>query len=126
MDDVNIASIIATTYEQHIDNNIENYYGAHVYNMPSNIETEFESVINQRSEISKMMVSISSVTKSDTPYEFFSDPIIGQLEELEGRIYNIFGPEAVAQVKPKIIAVHVTRGNGFNKNNFSKIWVVSE
>ena len=29
------------------------------------------------------MVSIGSVTKNDTPCEFFSDPIMDQLEELE-------------------------------------------
>ena len=36
MDDVNIASITATAYEQHIDNITDNSYCAHVYNTPSN------------------------------------------------------------------------------------------
>ena len=60
----------------------DNAYCAHDYNMTSNPDSEFASDINQRAEISKMMRSIGRVTKSDTPCEFFSDPIIGQLEEL--------------------------------------------
>ena len=72
------------------------------------------------------MGSIGSVTTSYTPYELFSGPIIGQLEELEGRILGIMGPEAVAQVKANISDVQETRGEGFNKYQLSKIWVVSE
>ena len=79
MDDVNIAIIIATAYEQHIDNSTDNAYCSHIYNMPSNPDSELVSAINQISEISNMMVSIGSVTKSDTPCELFSDPIIFQL-----------------------------------------------
>ena len=71
MDDVNIASITATTHDQHIDNSTDNAYCARVYNTPSNPDSEFESALNQRYEISKMMVSIGSVTKSDTPCNFF-------------------------------------------------------
>ena len=63
-----------------------------------------------------MMGSIGSVTKIDTPCTFFSDPIVGQLEELEGRICNIMGPETVAQVKANISAVCETCGKGVNKN----------
>ena len=80
LDDVNISSIIATAYDQHIDNNTDNSYSDHVYNTPSNPGSEFESDLNQRSEISKMMGSICSFTKNDTPCEFFSDPIMVQLE----------------------------------------------
>ena len=80
MDDIDIASITTTTYDQHIDNITDNAYCDHIYNTPSNSDSEFASSLNQRAEISKMMGSIGSVTKNDTPCEFFSDPIMGQLE----------------------------------------------
>ena len=48
MDDVNISSITATTYENHIDSNNNNAYCDHVYNIPSNPDSEFASAINQR------------------------------------------------------------------------------
>ena len=67
MDDVNIASITATAYKNHIDNSTDNSYCYHFYNMPSNPVSEFVSAINQRAEISKIMVSVGSVTKSNTP-----------------------------------------------------------
>ena len=123
---LNIASTTTTTYDQHIDNITDNAYCAHVYNTPSNPDSEFESDLNQRSEISKMMGSIFSVTKNDTPCEVFSDPIMVQLEELEGHICDIFCPEAVAHVKANIRAVQETRGKGVNNIQISKIWVVSE
>ena len=69
MDNVNIASITATAYEQHIDKNNDNAYFDHVSNVPSNPDSEFASAINQRAEISKMMGSIGSITTSDTPCE---------------------------------------------------------
>ena len=72
------------------------------------------------------MGSICSATTIDTPCELFSDPIIGQLEELEGQICNILSPEAVAQVKDNISAVQATREKGVNTKQLSKIWVVSE
>ena len=72
-----------------------------------------------------MVVSIGSVTKNNTPCAFFSDPIIGQLEELEGRIFYILVPEAVFQVKANISAVQASHGKGVNKIQLSKIWVVS-
>ena len=80
MDDANIASIRATAYEKHIDNITDNKYCYHFYNMPSEPDIELASSMNQKAEISKIMVSIGSVTTSDTPCELFSDPIIGQLE----------------------------------------------
>ena len=43
-----------------------------------------------------MIGLIGSITKIDTPCELFCDPIIGQLEELEGHICDILGPEALA------------------------------
>ena len=73
-----------------------------------------------------MMGSIVSFTKNDTPCELFSDPIVGQLEELEGHICDIMGPEAVSHVKANISAIQATRGNGVNKIRLSKIWVLSE
>ena len=75
-------SIIANTYKQHIYNSTDNACSSHVYNMLSNPDSEFASAINQGAEISKTMRSIGSVTKSDTTCEFFSHPIIGQMEEL--------------------------------------------
>ena len=77
MDDVNIASIIATAYDQHIDNSIDNTYCDHVYNTPSKPDIEFASAMNQRAEISKILGSIGNVIKNDTPCELFSDPIMG-------------------------------------------------
>ena len=77
--------------------------------MPSNPDCEFTSAIKQKSEISKMVGSIGRVTRSDSPSELFSDPIICQLEELEGHICDILGPESVYQVKVKISAVKETR-----------------
>ena len=105
MDDVNIASITATAYENHIDNFTENAYCAHVYDMPSNPDSEFLSAINQRAEISKMIVSIVSIATSDTPSKNISDPIIGHMEKLEYHIFDILGPEAVVQFKANIGAV---------------------
>ena len=55
MDDVNIASITDTAYEQHLDNSTDNSYCDHVYNNPSNPGSELASALNQRAEISKMM-----------------------------------------------------------------------
>ena len=72
-----------------------------------------------------MIGSIGSVTKRNTPCELFSDPIMGQLEELEGHICDILGCEAVAQVKNNINAYKETPGKGVNKIHLSKIWVVS-
>ena len=72
------------------------------------------------------MGSIGSVTKNDTPCEFFSGPIMGQLEELEGHLCDIMGPESVAHVKANIRGVHAARGKGVNKIQLSKIWVISE
>ena len=71
MDDVNIASITATAYDQHIDNITDNAYYDHVYNTQINPDSEFVSAPNQRAEISNMMGSIGSVTKSDTTCDFF-------------------------------------------------------
>ena len=51
---------------------------------------------------------------------------MGQLEELEGQLFDILGPESVAHVKDNSSAVQATRGKGFNKIQLSKIWVVSE
>ena len=45
-DDVNISSITATLYEQKTDNITDNNYCAHVYNAPSNPDSEFVSAIN--------------------------------------------------------------------------------
>ena len=73
-----------------------------------------------------MMGSIGSVTKTDTLCEVFSDPIIGQLEELYGRIFDILGPEAVAHVKANIRDVQGTCGKGVNNIQIIKISVVSE
>ena len=126
MKDVNIASITATAYDQHIDNITDNAYFDHIYNTPSNPYSEFASALNQRAEISKMMGSIVSVTKHDTACELFSDPIMSQMEELEGHICDILGPKTVSHVKANISAVKATRGKGFNKIQLSKIWVVSE
>ena len=92
IDDVNIESIIAAEYDQNIDNRTDNSYCAHIYNNPSNPNSEFASEINQISEISKMMGLIGTVTKSDTPCELFSDTIIGQLKQLEGYICDILSP----------------------------------
>ena len=126
MDDENISFITATAYGQHIDNITDNAYCHHVYTTTSNPDGEFASAINQRAKISKMMGSIGSVTKSYRPCELFSDPIIGQLEELEGHICDILGPEAVAQGKANISAVQETRVKGFNKIQLIKIWIVYE
>ena len=126
MDDVNIVSKAATAYDQHIDNITDNAYFSHVYNNSSNPDSEFTSAINQRAEISNIMGSIVSVTKSDTPCELFSGPIIVQLEGLEGQICDILGPEAVSQVKANIRAVNAIRGKGFNNIQLSKIWIVYE
>ena len=71
MYDVNIASIIATAYDQHIDNITDNDYCDNVYNTPSNPDIEFASALNQRVEIFKTMGLIGSVTESDTPSDFF-------------------------------------------------------
>ena len=68
-----------------------------------------------------MMVLIGSITKNDTPCELFSGPIMGQLEELEGHICDILGPEALAHIKANISAVQSTRGKGVNKIQLSKI-----
>ena len=56
----------------------------------------------------------------------FSDPIIVQLKEIEGRICDIMGSEAVSQVKIITSTVQVTCGKGFNKNQLSNIWVIYE
>ena len=126
IDDVNIASIKVTVYEKHIYKSTVNAYCAHIYNIPSDLDSKFAPAIIQRAEISKIMGLIGSVTKSDTPCKLFSNPIIGQLEELEGYIFNILGPEAVAQFKDNISDVQANRGKGVNKNQLSNIWVVSE
>ena len=126
LDDINIYSITATACEQHIYKSTDNAYCAHAYNTPSNLHSEFASAFNQRSEISKMVVLIGSVTKSDTPYELFSGPIIGQLEELEGHICDILGPEAVAQVKANNSNAQEICGKAVNKTQLRNIWVVSE
>ena len=125
MDDVNIASIKATSYYQHIYNSTDNAYCDHVYNTPSNPGSEFASSLNQIAKISKMMGLIGSVTKNDTPCELFSDPIMVKMEELEGHICDILGPEDVAQVKANISAVQATSVKGVNKIQLSKIWVIS-
>ena len=71
MNDVNVASKTATANEKHIDNSTDNVYCAHVYNMLSNPDSELASDINQRAEISKMMVSIGSITKMIRPVNLF-------------------------------------------------------
>ena len=126
IDYVNIASITATAYDQHIYNSTDNSYCARVYNTLSNPDSEFVSALNQRSEISKMMGSISRVTKNNLSGELFSGPIMGKLEELEGRICDILGPEAVTHVKTNTSAVQGTRRKGVNKIQLINIWVVSE
>ena len=126
MDDVNIASITATAYDHHIDNSTDNDYCAHVYTTPSNPDSDFASALNKSVEISKMTGSISSVTKNDTPCELFYDPIMGQLEELEGNICDILGLEAIAHVKANTSAVHATRRKGVNTIQLINIWVVYE
>ena len=108
MDDLNIASITATAYGQHIDNITDNAYFDHVYNTPSNPDSDFASSLNQIFEISKMMVLTGSVTKNDTPGILFSYTIMVQLKELEGHICDILSPEPVAHVKANISAVQAT------------------
>ena len=110
MDDVNIVSKAATAYDQHIYNITDNDYCYCIYNTPSNPDSLFVSDLNQRDYLYKMMESIGSVTKNDTPCELFSNTIMGQLEELEGHIFDILGAEAVAHVKAKTNAVQTTRG----------------
>ena len=105
MDDVNIASITATAYNQNIDNITDNVYCVHFYNTTNNPDSEFALSLNQRDEISKIMGLIGSVTKNDTPCEFFSNLIMVQLEELEGHICDILGPEAVSYVEANISTV---------------------
>ena len=68
------------------------------------------------------MASIGSVTKNDTPCELFSDTIMGQLEELEGRICDILGAEAVTHVKANTNTVQATRVKGMNNIQLRKIW----
>ena len=51
---------------------------------------------------------------------------MGQLEELEGHIYYILGPEAMSHIKAGISAVYETHGKGVNNIQLSKIWFVSE
>ena len=92
MDDLNIASITATSYDHNIDNSANNSYCDHAYNTSSNPDSEFVSALNQRAEIYKMVWSIGGATKNSTPFQFFSDLIMGQLEELEGNICDILGP----------------------------------
>ena len=48
MDDVNIVSIRATAYDQHIDNITNNAYCDCVYKNPSNPHSLFVSDLNQR------------------------------------------------------------------------------
>ena len=48
MDDVNIVSITATAYGQHIDNSTDNDYCDCIYNTPSNPDSLFVSDLNQR------------------------------------------------------------------------------
>ena len=103
--DVNIASITATAYDQHIENRTNNSYCAQVYILQVTHYSEFASALDQRDEISKITGLIGSVTKSDTTCKKNSDPIMGQLEELEGHIFDILGPEAVSHVKANISAV---------------------
>ena len=57
-----------------------------------------------------MMGSIGSVTKNDTPCEVFSDPIMGLLEDLEGHISDILGPEDVAYFKANTRSAQETCG----------------
>ena len=70
------------------------------------------------------MGSIRIITKNDTPCEVFSDPIMGQLEELEGQTFDTLGTEAVAYVKANIIVVQSTRIKGVNNIHLRNIWVV--
>ena len=91
MDYLHISSITDTAYDQHIVNSTDNSYFDHVYNTASNPDGEFTSALNQIAEMSKMMGSISSVNKNYIPYELFSGPIMGQLEELDGHILDILG-----------------------------------
>ena len=49
MDGVHISSITATAYDQHIDNSADIAYCNHVYNTPSNPDSEFASVIELKS-----------------------------------------------------------------------------
>ena len=51
---------------------------------------------------------------------------MSQLEELEGKICDILGPETIDHVKDNISTVQENRGKGFNKIQLSKIWVVYE
>ena len=69
---------------------------------------------------------IGSVTKNDTPCEFFYEPIMGQLEEIEGHINDIMGPEAVAHGKAIIRDVQATRRKEVYNIQLSNIWVISE
>ena len=55
MDDLNIASITATSYDHNIDNSANNSYCDHAYNTSSNPDSEFVSALNQRAEIYKMV-----------------------------------------------------------------------
>ena len=126
MDDLNIASITTTSYDKHTENSTDNAYCAHIYNTPSNPDREFVSALNQRAEISNMMGLIGSFTKNYTPCEVFSYPIMGQLEEIEGQICDILGPEDVAHVKANISAVQATCVKGVNEIQLIKIWFVSE
>ena len=65
--------------------------------------------------------SIGRINKNDTPCEVFSDPIMVQLEELEGRICDILDPEALSHVKANISTVQATRVKETDSIRISKI-----
>ena len=68
-----------------------------------------------------MMGSIGIINKNDTPCEVFSDPIMVQLEELEGHICDILDPEVLSHVKVNISTVQATRVKGADSIQISKI-----
>ena len=125
-DDADIASVTIEAHDNQVDATISSSFCA-ISSRKSNIpDDNFVTALNQRTEMSKMMASIGSVSVDDSPCELFSDPIFGQMEDLESAMHELLGDDVINVMKAKLSAVQATRSHGVKKDLLSKLWVVTE
>ena len=126
MVDATIAAVTVDEYNTNVDSIMDNsFYGikTNESHIPDN---NFAAALNQRTEVSKMMASIGSVTMDDSPCPLFTDPILGQMEDLEESLHSLLGDQMVNKVKANLSAVRATQGDGVKNDRLSKLWVVTE
>ena len=126
-EDAYIAAVSTSDFNETVDKlTTEAFTSSNMNNDEYNHDAMFSNALNQRTEISKMMASIGSVTISDEKDSIFVTPIGGSFDELREILIDELGEETVTSVEDRVNSVQATIYKGVNKDFLSNIWLVSE